>query len=51
MSIPVPRPLMVLELACSPRLPDRAEMAGMKLTIRVYALITSQSRKFWPQTM
>ena len=27
---------MVLALACSPRFPDRAEMAGMKLTISVY---------------
>lgn len=33
--MPVPRPLMVFELACSPKLPDRAEMAGMKLDIRV----------------
>jgi hypothetical protein len=32
---PVPRPLMVLALACSPRFPDSAEMAGMKLTISV----------------
>ena len=32
---PVPSPLMVLALACSPRFPERAEMAGMKLTIRV----------------
>ena len=31
---------MVLALACSPRLPDSAEMAGMKLTMRVYAWIT-----------
>ena len=34
-SRPVPSPLMVLALACRPRLPDRAEMAGMKLTMRV----------------
>ena len=33
--MPVPRPLMVLELACSPKLPDRAEIAGMKLDISV----------------
>ena len=32
---PVPRPRIVLALACSPRFPERAEMAGMKLTIRV----------------
>ena len=37
---PVPSPLMVLALAWSPRLPDRAEMAGMKLTIRVRDWIT-----------
>ena len=32
---PVPRPRIVLALACSPRFPERAEMAGMKLTIKV----------------
>ena len=32
---PVPSPLIVLELACSPRLPDIADIAGMKLTMRV----------------
>ena len=31
----MPRPRMVLEPACSPRLPDSAEMAGMKLEMRV----------------
>ena len=30
---PVPRPRTVLELAWRPRLPDRAEMVGMKLTM------------------
>lgn len=33
--MPVPRPLMVLELAWSPKFPDKAEIAGMKLDIRV----------------
>ena len=32
---PVPIPRIVLALACSPRFPERAEMAGMKLTIKV----------------
>ena len=33
--MPVPRPLIVFELACNPKFPDRAEMAGIKLDIRV----------------
>ena len=32
---PVPIPRIVLALAWSPRFPERAEMAGMKLTMRV----------------
>ena len=39
---------MVFALACSPKLPDRAEMAGMKLTIKVYTLITLCS---WSMTI
>ena len=32
---PVPSPLIVLELAWRPRLPERADIAGMKLDIKV----------------